>query len=523
MGRGAAPYNGRFGLVARCARSDVRGMSAKARTLAPLLAAAIACGTSAGPTSPDAGDPDAGADGGPGDAGPGGDGGPGDGGLVWPNAQSAANSSPWIAEHHAAITEMRPRFLVVSFANGIGLSGGDNTSGGPVTTQQIRAKAESFLHALATGSTHQPGRRPSARPFLAPEIAKVIDLQDRNGHANSDLFPRGPAAPGTPGYPTVGYWKLFTDQYAPHWQYWNGARYLNLAELVAQGLVNEVIMVANQVDGNGSNPAGQVTAHILEVAFVAQAYDADFRPRAGEFVRNGCAFDRQKTDVTGATYVCDNTIPWTGRSLRIYFLNVSRGAGCLLHSLGHEFEFRYNESRIHSPGASYHGATPNPWMQPLFRKFADFDMRTRYGAAVDSLYAGSNCYTYADCAGGICSRLDEWDDCSKPMSSRVLRASFSPYRPTCGNVHYPPGAAQGYDYHPASGVLSDCETFMKDGSKPAGVRASSWGAITADPRIDQDCGGDFLVYWFQNMPGPGNEARDLSGSPMKNWWPFLYY
>lgn len=35
-----------------------------------------------------------------------------------------------------------------------------------------------------------------------------------------------------------------------------------------------------------------------------------------------------------------NSMPWTGRSLRIDFMNAKRGEGCLLHSLGHEFEFR---------------------------------------------------------------------------------------------------------------------------------------------------------------------------------------
>lgn len=38
-----------------------------------------------------------------------------------------------------------------------------------------------------------------------------------------------------------------------------------------------------------------------------------------------------------------------------------------------------------------------------------------------------------------------------------------------------------------------------------------------------DCTGPWLVYWRQNMPGLDNLARDNSGQPMKNWWPFLFY
>jgi hypothetical protein len=31
------------------------------------------------------------------------------------------------------------------------------------------------------------------------------------------------------------------------------------------------------------------------------------------------------------------------------------------------------------------------------------------------------------------------------------------------------------------------------------------------------------VWWWQSFPGLGNAARDESGAPMKNWWPFLFY
>src|SRR5262249_36553813 len=52
-------------------------------------------------------------------------------GLVWPNAQSAANSDPWIAQHHDQITEMHPRVLAINFVNN------GNTPVGQSTTDMV--------------------------------------------------------------------------------------------------------------------------------------------------------------------------------------------------------------------------------------------------------------------------------------------------------------------------------------------------------------------------------------------------
>jgi hypothetical protein len=41
--------------------------------------------------------------------------------------------------------------------------------------------------------------------------------------------------------------------------------------------------------------------------------------------------------------------------------------------------------------------------------------------------------------------------------------------------------------------------------------------------IAPDCGGPWLVWWRQNMPGLDNAARDNLGLPMLNWWPFVFY
>ncbi len=443
--------------------------------------------------------------------------GPADSGLsVWPNSVSRANSDPWIAQNHRTIRQMRPRFLVINFANGLGAGGGDNVSGGAFPADAVQPKAQAFLDQLKEAGRYHAAQNPSAPAFLDPSIAKVVDLRDSNGHANSNLFPRG--ALDDRGYPEVGYYKLFTAQYAPYWGFQDAnGNYLTLGQALDLGYFHEIIMIANQVDGNGLNPPLQVTNHILEVAFVAQAYDANLSPISGEYVKNGIPNNRQKADMSQATNVDDNSMPWTGRSLRIYFLNASRGVGCLLHSLTHEWEFRYNQATIYSPGKAYDGASPNPYMQPLFRRYADFNMDTRYGVSFQSLYAGGDDYTYSNCTSGGCTTLHA------PLNNPTP-ATIANYAPVAGNCHYPPGAAQGYDYYPATTVMSSMETFGMAGETSVAFNYHGrWD--TRYSIFDDDCGGRFLMFWYQNLPGLDNIAV-APGDPthaMLNWWPFMYY
>lgn len=124
-------------------------------------------------------------------------------------------------------------------------------------------------------------------------------------------------------------------------------------------------------------------------------------------------------------------------------------------------------------------------------------MDSRYDVVFSSLYAGGDDYSYTDCnPDGVCDTLVH------------PQGTITPYRPNCGNTHYPPGATHGYDYGPvASG-----EGFGQPGAVAEPFSAALWSDITANPGM----------FWFQNMPGLGNEAR-VDEVPMKNWWPFLYY
>jgi hypothetical protein len=437
--------------------------------------------------------------------------------TVWPNSVSRANSDPWIAQNHSQLLKMQPRVLVINFANGIGVGGGDNTSGGAFPTSQVVAKAQAFLTAMQYASQYRVRVNPSAPAFLDPAIARVADLSDANGHANSSLFPRGPQ--GAHGYPEVGYYQLFSQAYAPYWGFLDPAqgRYLTLGEAANLGYFHDIVLIANQVNGSGSNPASQVTNNILEVASTVQAYDSNLAAIPGEYVKNGIAHDRQKADMSQATNADHNSMPWTGRSMRIYFLNAGRGVGCLLHGLGHEWEFRYDQASIYSPGTAYDNASPNPYLQPLFRRYGGFDMNTQYGVAFPSLYAGGDNYIYSNCGSGACTTLNA------PSASPA--ATILNYALAGGNVQYPPGAAHGGDTYPAATVLSSIESFGDAAEAAVPVSYHLWDFLNLDAAVDDDCGGRWLTFWYQNMPGLGNATVDpsRSGQPMLNWWPFMYY
>ena len=78
--------------------------------------------------------------------------------LVWPNAESGANSDPWLIANHDRIRLMQPRVLAVNFVHGL-------------SEREARAKLDGLCAALREASRWQGYRDPQAPPFL--------DYQDR--------------------------------------------------------------------------------------------------------------------------------------------------------------------------------------------------------------------------------------------------------------------------------------------------------------------------------------------------------
>jgi hypothetical protein len=244
------------------------------------------------------------------------------GDLVWPNAESAANSDPWLIAHHDRIRLMRPRVLAINFVHGL-------------REQAARTTLDALCAALRESSRWQGHRDAAAPVFLDPQLVGIVDLTEPSGtrDRNSGQFPR--AADG------VGF-----DYGALHeLRLLDG---LTLEQLTERGLVHEVWLLADHTDHSAP----------WETVEVKRTYDEAFRP-------------------LGVTHHAGNsgehTAPWIGRSLRIRFVNFARGVGCAMESLGHSLE------RMATCGAL-------PYYERYFREYAMLDLDRRYGLPFESLY-----------------------------------------------------------------------------------------------------------------------------------------
>ncbi len=365
--------------------------------------------------------------------------------LVWPNAESAVNSDPWLIANHDRIRLLRPRVLAVNFVNGL-------------AEPAARSTLDALIAALRESSRWQGYRDPRAPAFLDYELVDIVDLTEPRGtrDRNSAQFPR--AADG------VGFDYGALHEFKLH----DG---LNLDELTERGLVNEVWLLADHTDHSAP----------WETVEVKQTYDVRFRPR-GDYERN-------------AGNSGEHRAPWIGRSLRILFVNFTRGVGCAMESLGHSLE------RMATTG-------PIPYYERYFREYAMLDLGRRYGLPFESLYL----------------KGPQPVDYPTPTTLRYRtgwrKHSVEDYIPAGGNVHFMPNGRFDYDLDARDPVLSTIETWRQ-----ADQQARPWTPAVLDRYRDlaPDCMGRWVLYWRQNMPGLDNTALDDDGRPMKNWWPFLFY
>jgi hypothetical protein len=60
---------------------------------------------------------------------------------------------------------------------------------------------------------------------------------------------------------------------------------------------------------------------------------------------------------------------------------------------------------------------------------------------------------------------------------------------------------------------------------PAGCthRAVATAPLRAREATDDDCGGHGTSYLYQNFPSYGTNAKNDDGTPMHNWWVYLFY
>jgi hypothetical protein len=242
--------------------------------------------------------------------------------LVWPNAESAANSDPWLIANHDRIRRMRPRVLAINFVYGL-------------SAPEARRKLDALNAALRESSRWQGYRDASAPAFLDYELVGIVDLTEPAGtrDRNSARFPRTADGVG------FDYGALYDGPLHDG---------LSLEQLTERGLVNEVWLLADHTERSAP----------WETVEVKRTYDSAFRPLGHELQAGNSG---------------EHSAPWIGRSLRVLFVNFARGPGCAMESLGHSLE------RMATCGAL-------PYYERYFREYAMLDLDRRYGLPFESLY-----------------------------------------------------------------------------------------------------------------------------------------
>ena len=152
----------------------------------------------------------------------------------------------------------------------------------------------------------------------------------------------------------------------------------------------------------------------------------------------------------------------------------------------------------------------------MFPDFADFDLDRRYGTSFSSWYR---------CSGPSCISYTGPTEVHYAVGGTT--GTIADYVPHCGNVHVPPNGRFQYDFDGSSDaqVRSTCMHFgLGDGPGGADL-VVPWSSAdyAALGSLAPDCGGGWHIYWMQAWPGYHNRAHWIDGSPMKSWWPFLFY
>jgi hypothetical protein len=387
------------------------------------------------------------------------------GGSVWPNDTSKANSDPWLSQNHDKITQLQPRVLVIDLEN----------------TSNAQTLVDKHIAALKEATSFHKYKDATAQPAVAYQLVKVakatkggsINYTSWNSQsfADSNLQIKDPADPNGPN--------------------------LTLCGLFEKGVINEVWCMASSDPKCG------------ETQEAKQVYDANGAKVANKFVSasNG-------DDITGLH--CKVTV-------RITDFNSGRGTGCHQHAMGHAWE-RYMDA----------GAVPALGKQA--KRFLNWDMNTRLGAPFSSFYSAcnSNSQQLTNCI--------VWDSNIHAKSGATASKTFDipDMSQGCGNAHFYPNTTGTYSYDantPDPEVLSACENYGlhngtggKDLTTPFTNKMTdtlygrSGGTCPANqPACDDDCGGHGTTYLYQNFPGPGTLATNDDGTPMHNWWVYLFY
>lgn len=409
--------------------------------------------------------------------------------MVWPNPVSQANSDPWIAQHHGQLAQMQPRVLVLDFANEFMNESGVLVPAGYDLQQTVEPLLQEHIGAFMVASQYGGYKNPNAAAFLQYQIVKIVDLRDSSSAVNSANLP---VANGS-----VDYSQLNTAAFAsmigiadPS----NPGTNLNLCGLFEKGIINEVW----GMDADPLSASDPPTIKFADVVETKQAYDANNNPIPDQLtcVSSPCIKQALPCKVT----------------VRIYDFNPGRGAGCQLFDNGLVWQ-------------SYLTSGVLPAFANVARTFFNFDFNSRFNAPFSSF--GNVCMpTLAD--GGECI---EWRSKIQAVSGPASTTpfDFSPMSAGCGNVVFPPNATGPSTQSGDTTVLTSCENYgLHNGENDADLTTPYSNALAAsyyanNPNVATDCGGSQPTYLLASMPGLGTSATAADGTPMKNWWVYLFY
>ena len=104
---------------------------------------------------------------------------------------------------------------------------------------------------------------------------------------------------------------------------------------------------------------------------------------------------------------------------------------------------------------------------------------------------------------------------------------MNPFNQGCGNTHYAPNSRNSYDMSNPQMVLSRCEHYgLHDGPDGNDLQTSYTPATVAKLAVKYGSdpnGGGWQVYLMQSLPGYHSGAKTTDGTPIKNFWPYLFY
>jgi hypothetical protein len=356
-----------------------------------------------------------------------------------------------------------------------------------------------LIPKLAEGSSYHNYEQ----QFLQYELKYSTDLTDHPPPAGHP-FPYSTQLPTTPDGnfdPAALFNQKYTDLYDivdPD----NPSRKLGLCQLFERGLINEAWLHIGEPPPPGLSP-------IIERR---QVYDAGLRAIRGSFRTTagtqaqadtldavGCAVTTRMVVILPFTTPRDNSQP------------IGRDVGCSL--MAHGFGLETTTLAI-------------PYLGVHARPFLNFDFGSRFRVPFDGLRQ----ICPADFAPCIAYHEDaatkQWV-ATAAKGATIGSWIMKPFVQGCGTVDFPPNARFRWDFDnrdPALAVPSRCNGY--------GMRRGPGGSDRYDPYVvdttpptqgPDNCGLGWQLHWRQSIPGFRNQAWDVDGRPMKNWWPFLFY